>query len=132
MQKIYIVATNNYSYNDEINSREEGVSEYGILTFLCKEDAEENKTKLDFKLFKTIALSDYMYEWSDIINDVELLKFKLIEYYGKPIGNRSNEEILDEIISNPLDDFFEDHLAYNLMQDISLEFYTIIESEIYE
>jgi hypothetical protein len=127
MEKAYVIMKKGYEYDDNTYNESEG----GVPKIICltEEDADQKIAELNAIEFKSVNLSDYIYDLEDILehgyDQYKELCDRLLEKYGeiKTKFDWENKENRLHPMAN-----LEESLEYINMVDFS--FYEIVETEI--
>ena len=127
MEKAYVIMKKGYEYDDNTYNESEG----GVPKIICltEEDADQKIAELNAIEFKSVSLSDYIYDLEDILehghDQYKELCDRLLEKYGE-IKTKSTWENKENRL-HPMANL-EESLEYINMVDFS--FYEIVETEI--
>lgn len=129
MNKAYVVLKKGFEYDDNIYNEPESGGGNPQLVLFSKEDAVKKVQELNIEEFKQISLNNYSYDLEDILNvrqDVfDSFNQSLIDKYGKIKGVQSWDS--DENRLHPMADDVE---ALKYLKMVSIEFYTMVETNI--
>jgi rubredoxin len=82
-EKLYVVVSVGFNYNDEIHSSYDGDAGTPIKAFRNKKSAEDYASELERKKFSGLELREYCYDLNDLVDDWDKLEEVINEIYRR-------------------------------------------------
>jgi hypothetical protein len=124
--KGYIILEKGFEYNDEIYNSSEGGNPLKI--YLSYDFAKKEYQRLTIQKFKTINITDYDYDVSNLCDNLEALT-NLCESLNKKYGTIERTSKWDSVDEYRLHPLANDEESKKYCALVDLQFYEICQSE---